>query len=417
MSENGMRKIKLKDVCERITVGHVGPMADKYTDGGVPFLRSQNIMPFRLSLDDVKYVPPEFHESLRKSALRAGDVAVVRTGYPGTACVIPDLFPDLNCADLVVITPSEDLNPYYLAAIFNSAWGMASVAGKLVGAAQQHFNIGAARELEILLPSRHVQERVAGILSAYDDLMEISRRRIQVLETMGRSLYREWFVKFRFPGHETTPRTKQNLGYTPKGWQISCVRDLAELISRGPSLSYDEKDGIPVLNQRCIRNGEIELQAIQRAKPLSTKKEHLYLKINDVLVNSMGVGTLGRVSRNLTIEEPMIIHNCITVVRAKRGEPTAAYLYYRISDCETHFERLGVGATGQTSLRTEVIEDVRVALPPRHLLELFEHAVLPMWHQIGVLKRHIQNLRQTRDLLLPRMLSGAINLSTTLFRP
>ncbi len=197
MATNGMRKIKLKEVCERITVGHVGPMADKYTSEGVPFLHSQNITPFQLNLDDIKFIPQEFHQKLSKSALRAGDVAVVRTGYPGTACVIPDSFKELNCADLVVITPAKDLNPSYLAAIFNSAWGMASVAGNLVGVAQQHFNIGAARELEVQLPPRKAQDRIAGILSAYDELMENSQRRIQILEAIARALYREWFVHFR----------------------------------------------------------------------------------------------------------------------------------------------------------------------------------------------------------------------------
>ena len=180
MAVNGMRKSKLKDVCDRITVGHVGPMLDKYASEGVPFLRSQNITPFRLHLDDIKFIPSDFHEKLRKSALHPGDVAVVRTGYPGTACVIPDKFPELNCADLVVITPSKELNPYYLAALFNSVWGMATVSGNLVGVAQQHFNIGAAREMEVMLPSRAAQDRIAGILPAYDKLIENCQRRIRI---------------------------------------------------------------------------------------------------------------------------------------------------------------------------------------------------------------------------------------------
>jgi type I restriction enzyme S subunit len=104
-----MEKAKLKDLCDRITVGHVGPMADKYTADGVPFLRSQNIAPFRLCMDDIKFVPRSFHEKLSKSALHPGDVVVVRTGYPGTACVIPTSLPESNCADLVVIKPSKVL--------------------------------------------------------------------------------------------------------------------------------------------------------------------------------------------------------------------------------------------------------------------------------------------------------------------
>ena len=233
MAATRMRKIKLKDVCNRITVGHVGSMADKYTVQGVPFLRSQNITAFRLNLDDIKFVPPDFHERLHKSALQPGDVAVVRTGYPGTACVIPNTFTALNCADLVVITPSKELNPYYLAAIFNSAWGVASVAGNLVGVAQQHFNVGAAKELEVSLPPRPTQDRIADILSAYDELMENCQRRIQVLEAMARALYREWFVHFRFPGYEKHPRAASSLGEIPRGWEAKTIADLCESVSYG----------------------------------------------------------------------------------------------------------------------------------------------------------------------------------------
>jgi type I restriction enzyme, S subunit len=237
----GMRKIKLKDVCDRITVGHVGPMADKYTPEGVPFLRSQNIRPFRLHLKDIKFIPTYFHEKLRKSALRPGDVVVVRTGYLGTACVIPDKFHELNCADLVVITPSEELNSYYLAAIFNSAWGMASVAGNLVGVAQQHFNIGVARELEVLLPSRTVQDRIVGILLAYDDLIENNLRRIRILEEMARSIYHEWFVNFRFPRLEKIGYVDSVLGAIPQGWGLKTVAESFEVSGGGTPSRKESK--------------------------------------------------------------------------------------------------------------------------------------------------------------------------------
>lgn len=195
MSTDGRIPVKLETLCSRITVGHVGSMANEYVDDGVPFLRSQNVLPFRLSLDDVKFITPAFHSKLKKCALRPGDVVVVRTGYPGTAAVVPESLPESNCADLVVISPRTDLlDPYFLVAVFNSTWGRATVSGNLVGAAQQHFNIGSARSLEIALPGLREQKRIAGILSAYDDLIENCERRIRVLDEMARSLYREWFV-------------------------------------------------------------------------------------------------------------------------------------------------------------------------------------------------------------------------------
>jgi type I restriction enzyme S subunit len=98
----------------------------------------------------------------------------------------------------------------------------------LVGSAQQVFNTQTAAELEIPAPSLPVQRRIAGILSAYDELIENSQRRIRILESMARALYREWFVHFRFPGHESVPRVPSPLGEIPKGWE---VKKLGEIIS------------------------------------------------------------------------------------------------------------------------------------------------------------------------------------------
>ena len=132
MVQNGQeswRKAKLKDLCYEITVGYVGPMAAEYTTQGIPFLRSQNILPFRLDLSSIKFISPQFHKKIKKSTLRPGDVAVVRTGYPGTACVIPDQLPEANCADLVILRTLPELDPFYLAYIFNSAWGRGTFHG------------------------------------------------------------------------------------------------------------------------------------------------------------------------------------------------------------------------------------------------------------------------------------------------
>lgn len=241
------RVVKLKDVCEKITVGHVGPMVNEYVEAGIPFLRSQNIQPFRLDLTDVKFVTPEFHRKLQKSALVPGDVAIVRTGYPGTACVIPPTLPVSNCADLVIVRPSDHLDGRFLAALFNSSWGKGRVAGSLVGVAQQHFNVGVAKEMEIRLPPMGIQRRIADILSAYDDLLENNTRRIAILEEMARAIYREWFVDFRFPGHEQVEMVESELGPVPAGWEVGQLQD-ALLLQRGFDLPTKQRreGGIPV---------------------------------------------------------------------------------------------------------------------------------------------------------------------------
>lgn len=169
----------LADHCRRVTVGHVGPMKDRYQSDGIPFLRSQNVRPFQIDLDSVAFIDEAFDAELVKSRLTPGDVAVVRTGYPGTAAVVPSSIPASNCADLVIIRPGADLNPHYLAAFLNSNLGRRMIAGNLVGAAQKHFNVGAAKKVAIPLPPLPEQER---FVARVDELRELSDQLAELYE-------------------------------------------------------------------------------------------------------------------------------------------------------------------------------------------------------------------------------------------
>jgi type I restriction enzyme S subunit len=403
---NSMRMVKLKDVCDRITVGHVGPMADKYTSDGVPFLRSQNIMAFRLNLEDIKFVPSDFHQKLRKSALRPGDVAVVRTGYPGTACVIPAIFSELNCADLVVITPSPQLNPYYLAAIFNSAWGVASVAGNLVGVAQQHFNIGAARDMEVSLPSRSVQDRIAGILSAYDELIENSQRRIRILETMARSLYREWFVNFRFPGHEKTRRVASALGEIPEGWVIE---QLPECVTVNPRVAVPREGEKPFLPMGSLSNDSMVISDIESRAGNSGAKfqngDTLFARITPCLEN----GKTGFIQFLPSSESVAFGSTEFIVLRSRTLTPEFVYLLARSGSFRENAIKSMSGASGRQRVQERCFDLFNIAHPTRALLDGFGKVVQPSFQLIQQLHRQIDNLRRTRDVLLPRLLSGQIS--------
>ena len=409
-----IRKVKLKDVCDRITVGHVGPMADKYTSHGVPFLRSQNIAPFRLNVEDIKYVPREFHEKLRKSALRPGDVAIVRTGYPGTACVIPNEFTELNCADLVVITPSSELNPHYLAAIFNSSWGRASVAGSLVGVAQQHFNVGAAKELEVGLPSRPVQDRIAGILSAYDDLIENSQRRIKILESMARALYREWFVHFRFPGHENHPRAASPLGEIPEGWEAKEMQDVAEVIdclhSKKPS-EHGDGSGILLQLNNIGEDGKLDMSKVFRISDEDYRlwTSRIELRQGDCVVTNVGrVGAVAQIPAGVKVAPG----RNMTAIRTRPEKLTPTFLiqYLLSSHMQSEVAKKKDLGTIMDSLNVKGIVRLHVPCPPFATMERYENVARPLRQQIELLIEKNRNLRRTRDLLLPRLLSGQIAL-------
>ena len=188
---------KLDDVCKEITVGHVGSMAKQYRNHGIPFLRSQNIRPFHVSLENVVFIDKSFHQSLAKSQLRPGDVAVVRTGYPGTAAVIPDSLPISNCSDLVIVRPSPDADPHYLALFFNSRMGKELVAGQIVGAAQKHFNVTAAKLVSISFPPIPEQRRLVAKIKVFaaetDRLSSIYQQKLAALDELKKSLLHQAF--------------------------------------------------------------------------------------------------------------------------------------------------------------------------------------------------------------------------------
>ena len=124
----------------------------------------------------------------------------------------------------------------------------------VTGAAQPKLSQANMRLIEIPLPPLPVQRRIAGILSAYDELMENSQRRIRLLEAMARALYREWFVHFRFPGHESVPRVPSPLGEIPKGWEVKKLGDVAAIFRGRSYRSVDLADegGLPFLNLKCL---------------------------------------------------------------------------------------------------------------------------------------------------------------------
>src|SRR5690606_18283042 len=112
---------------------------------------------------------------------------------------------------------------------------------------------------QVTIPTLAVQRRVASILRAYDDLIESNTRRIAILEEMARRIYEEWFVRFRFPGHEGVRMVESELGLVPEGWRVAVLGDVAAYINRGLAPKYDDSAVCIVINQKCIRDQRLSL--------------------------------------------------------------------------------------------------------------------------------------------------------------
>jgi len=154
-----------------LTVGHVGPMKDRYVDGGVPFLRSLNVKANEICMENLVSISDDFHRLLAKSRLRPGTIVVIRTGEPGVAAVIPSDLDDSNCSDLVICRPLDQLNPHYAARYINSDFAKRYVYDNQVGVAQQHFNVGAMSKLPVpIAPLAEQAEIVRAIDHAFAEI-------------------------------------------------------------------------------------------------------------------------------------------------------------------------------------------------------------------------------------------------------
>ena len=187
--------VALEDVAREVTVGYVGSMTSEYAETGIPFLRSKNVDVLRINADDIRYISQGFHQKISKSSLSPGDVVIVRTGKPGTSAVIPDWLEEANCSDLVIVRCGPRVNNHFLAYYVNTV-AASHVNAHLVGAVQQHFNVGSAKAMSISLPPLSDQEAIVGILGTLDDKIELNRQMNATLEAMAQALFKSWFVDF-----------------------------------------------------------------------------------------------------------------------------------------------------------------------------------------------------------------------------
>jgi type I restriction enzyme S subunit len=177
-NERGWDIANLEEICDEITVGVVVKPASYYVETGIPALRSLNIKPDQLDLTNLVYFSSSDNDSiLAKSKIYKEDVVVVRTGYPGTACVVPPELDGANCIDLIILRPKkENVNADYLSRFLNSEYGKAQALAGNTGLAQQHLNVGAIRHVKIPLPPLPLQQQFAHVV---EDVERVRQRQVE----------------------------------------------------------------------------------------------------------------------------------------------------------------------------------------------------------------------------------------------
>jgi len=262
--------------------------------------------------------------------------------------------------------------------------------------------------VRVPVPPLPVQRRIAGILSAYDELIENSQRRIKILESMARALYREWFVHFRFPGHENHPRVPSPLGKIPKGWEVKAVADSFGILGGGTPSRKEPgywKDGTIqwFVPSDLTRAGTMFMDDSGdhiTERGLAESSARLFPARSVMLTSRATIGAIAINTHEASTNQGFI--TCIPNEHA-----SLYFLYHWLTENVPMFQGMASGATFKEISRG-VFKTIEFVQPPKKLLRNFEDSVVPMAEQIHVFQRQIQNLRQTRDLLLPRLLSGLV---------
>lgn len=275
------------------------------------------------------------------------------------------------------------------------------IQGLCSGVASPIINKTDFEKVKVEVPELDVQRRIASILSAYDDLIENNNRRIALLEQAARLLYEEWFVRLRFPGREHT----RIVDGVPRGWKRVAVSETTTFLKRGIAPQYDDDAAGLVINQKCIRDGRLNLDLARRqVREFGPDRQ---VQVADVLINSTGEGTLGRVAQVKAPVENCTVDTHVTIVRPAGGVGQH-YFGLAMLAYEPLLSTMGRGATNQTELSPAQIGATEILLPPRALMDEFEAFAGPIYAQTTSLVGQNQKARAARDLLLPRLMSGEV---------
>lgn len=400
---------RLGDVC-RVIPGYAFKSSD-WQDEGIPVVKIKNITGDNsVDLTEIDCVPESLlTPKLQKFVLKDGDILVAMTGATaGKVGKVRTDRPILLNQRVAKIAPAE-ADPGFIWAVVSSQEYQEKFFYLADGAAQPNMSGGQIEGVEIPLPPLPVQRRIAGILSAYDELMENSQRRIRLLEAMARALYREWFVHFRFPGHEKHPRVAAPLGDIPQGWEVCALGDFVQFKSgfafKSGTFTADGEHRLVTIKN--VQDGAFNPQSDSRMNELP-KNLPPYCVLNDGDILLSLTGNVGRVC--LVYDGPFLLNQRVSKLAPVEAFDWAmTYCMFREPEMRVKLEQLSNGVA-QQNLSPVLASKMEFARPPRELRQHFATAAEPMVRRIVQLYTTTQNLRRTRDLLLPRLLSGQVNL-------
>jgi type I restriction enzyme S subunit len=416
---------KEKQIGDHCLVGDGAHASIKRYEQGIMYLTSKNFKSGGLDLSKIDYISESDYAKYFKKGLKAltkpesGDVLFSIIGTIGE----PYLFKSQDCfglsSSVSILRPDKSIIfPKYLfywiqGHIFQNA--LYSIKG---GVAQSYVSLEMIKSLPLSFPPIPAQKKITDILSAYDDRIENNTRRIKILEEMAQMLYREWFVNFRFPNHENVKMVESAIGLIPEGWEVV---KLGNHITTQKGYAFKSEwyqdYGVPIVKASNFTDDSIDItNLVSISEEIAQQYKKYELKSNEIIIQTVGSwasnpqSVVGKVIRTPRQAEGALLNqNAVKIF--PQNSINLAFLFYCLKreEFKSYIVGCGQGAASQASITLDAIKAFEILLPSSSLLKLFEKTIYPNWELINNLRVKNINLRKTRDLLLPKLISGEID--------
>lgn len=375
---NNWERKTLSDCCISIADGDHQPPPKAKT--GVPFVTISNIdTTNHFDFSDTMFVPPEYYENLdEKRKAKKNDILYSVVGSFGIPVFIKEDKPFVFQRHIAILRPNERIVPRFLYYSMLSKDFYAKADAAAIGAAQRTVSLSALRNMKIDVPPIETQEKIASVLSAYDDLIENAQKQIRLLEEAARRLYKEWFVDFRFPGHESVSITDG----VPQGWRKVSLADLLE-IKYGKAHQTLENGDVPAYGSGGL---------VRKVKPVLYSGESVLIprkgSLNNILYVSGGFWTIDTMFYSVP-----------------RVPNVAKFSYLFLSGLDMNSFNIGAAVPSMT---VNILDGMRVLLPTESVLGDFERMVSPFFERKTVLLQQIEAATEARNRLLPVLMNEGV---------
>lgn len=381
------KEYRLKQVTEKITKGTTpSNIGESFTEEGIMYFRSELIGKSKYidKSDGLLFISNETHEKLKRSQIQKNDLLFSMAGiYLGKISLVGDEdFPaNTNQAVAIIRFNSKEIDLEYVYYYMTQRWYNIYINSLTAQAAQPNINLEQIGNLKLNLPPLPTQQKIASILSAYDDLIQNYKKQIEALQTAASELYKEWFIRFRFPGWQNA---KFENGI-PEGWKVVLASELGEFV-RGKNITAEEmQEGmIPVISAGIEPSG--------------------FHNQSNVKGVSLTISNSGANAGYLQINYSNIwAADCSYCNSAKH-----IYFYYELlNNMRVVLFNLQKGVA-QPHVYAKDINKMKILLPSTELIGTANKKIKLMHEKIYSLQQQITNLTQQRDLLLPRLMSGKL---------